>query len=413
MLHAEFSKGRKWIRQIIGIVLALAAAVGLLCLCTYQSFVTTDSGYKDVSGIKGLSEYVSFVHDRSAGIFNDNKLQAMLSEYKENRKTMSVEDATLVFNQKHPEYESVLSNLYDDEFSAAGEVDPDHYDFAILTGKPDLADAFFRTIEEYADATYYSKAEITYADRRAASVSSSFQKGIRFDVTDHWLTYMSAKSYFSIILAFLACFLAARLYCSEKENGMNRIMVTAGRREHRRISRGKFATGALLLAFLYAAGELLLYLLILRPYGRCGWNSPVQIAGVYYSSFYKGTLGQLYVFALPGTLVLILSIYAVACLVSLLCRNSLMAIVMSAAVTMLPTVLGENGGLMETRWYNHLMNALAFTNLDPSFVLQNYSSFGFGGSRMPAYPFAVLLSGIIFLAAAVILPACYRRSMQV
>ena len=224
---------------------------------------------------------------------------------------------------------------------------------------------------------------------------------------------MSAKSYFSIILAFLACFLAARLYCSEKENGMNRIMVTAGRREHRRISRGKFATGALLLAFLYAAGELLLYLLILRPYGRCGWNSPVQIAGVYYSSFYKGTLGQLYVFALPGTLVLILSIYAVACLVSLLCRNSLMAIVMSAAVTMLPTVLGENGGLMETRWYNHLMNALAFTNLDPSFVLQNYSSFGFGGSRMPAYPFAFLLSGIIFLAAAVILPACYRRSMQV
>ena len=136
MLHAEFSKGRRWIRQIIGIVLALAAAAGLLCLCTYQSFVTTGSGYKNVSGIKGLSEYVSFVHDRSAGIFNDNKLQAMLSEYKENRKTMSVEDATLVFNQKHPEYESVLSNLYDDEFSAAGEVDPDHYDFAILTGKP-------------------------------------------------------------------------------------------------------------------------------------------------------------------------------------------------------------------------------------------------------------------------------------
>ena len=193
MLHAEFSKGRRWIRQIIGIVLALAAAAGLLCLCTYQSFVTTGSGYKNVSGIKGLSEYVSFVHDRSAGIFNDNKLQAMLSEYKENRKTMSVEDATLVFNQKHPEYESVLSNLYDDEFSAAGEDDPDHYDYAILTGKPDLSDAYFRSIEEHVDATYYNKAEITYADRCAASVSSSFQKGLRFDCRQNHISQSSLR----------------------------------------------------------------------------------------------------------------------------------------------------------------------------------------------------------------------------
>lgn len=291
-----------------------------------------------------------------------------------------------------------IIRLMQEVYSPAGTYDTE----ILLSVTDEMIDQFYETrrarIRSKMNASFYTDAE----KAKAAVLDGKVAEPFLYDYSGGWKTLLIRGFQMIFLLAGLViCVVLSPIFAREYQTGADALILSSrcGRRE---TVRAKMAAGVQAASGIYLLAVITAFLSILGVFGIQGWNCNYQLLMV--TSFYGLKIWQVILLGMGLNYLVMLSVMALAMLLSAVCKTPFTAVIISMLYTVTALFFPAAGNVNGIG--NKIVSLLPARAVDTHAVFSSYFFYSFGKAVI-TFPCMILIFTILMMALC--LPAAGRR----
>jgi len=325
----EMKKFDKTTAVLISFVLALLLAICMPILFIHQYTSCNYSTGEEViiSGLKGL-KYEKEQLEKVSGNLSTDKLNEALTFYKEQPKGNK---AYFEMEDKYPKFLSLLTDAY----TPYGK---NTFDVTRISNANDF---YTRNIERVKEKMHLLGNGFISADEReeVLNKADNISKPYNLEFVDQWTILIKSLLFVYIVIILSAILISNRLFSFEKENNMDIILNSAGRKKLISIGFQKNLAMITYLSLEFILCTAITTAIVFGLVGTTGWDSQVQILPQFFTIIYNWSIGEMFIYYLIIAWICILSIALMGALINSMIQETYTSLIISSLLMISPIFL--------------------------------------------------------------------------
>jgi len=385
----EMKKFYKTTAVLISFVLALLFAIcmPILFMHQYTSYDYSTGEEVIISGLKGL-KYEKEQLEKVSGNLSTDKLNEALTFYKEQPK------GSKSYFEMEDKYPKILS-LLTDAYTPYGR---NTFDVTRISNANDF---YTRNIERVKEKMYLlgngfiSANEIEEVLNKADNISKPYN----LEFVDQWPILIKSLLFVYILIILSAILISNRLFSSEKENNMDIILNSIGRKKLINIGLQKNLAMITYLSLEFILCTAITTAIVFGLVGITGWGSQVQILPQFFTIIYNWSIGKMFIYYLIIAWICILSIALMGALINSMIQETYTSLIISSLLMISPIFLRSSSLVsvgIQRYLYVQPINGLSLLHfIDNLFIYQL-------GSSKVLSSCMIMVTAIIYFAISII-----------
>lgn len=396
----EMKKFYKNADVLIPFLLALLCAVCMPILFIH-SYTTCDySTGKEIiiSGLDGL-KYERNQVEKVSGILSTDKLNEALIFYKSQPKR---DEAYIKMEDKYPQFLSLLNDAYTPYGKST-------FNITKLSDVNDFYTINVDRVEEKMDLFgngFISATEKEEILNKAANISKPYN----LEFVDHWTILIKSVLFVYIIILFSALLISNRLFSFEKENNMDIILNSAGRKKLVRIGLKKNLAMISYLSLEFILCTAITTAIVFGLAGTTGWRSQVQILPQFFTIIYNWTIGEMFINYLIISWISILAIALIGALINSMLQETYTSLIITSLLMISPIFLRSSPLLsaeIQKFLYIQPINGISLLHF-----IDNLFIYKFGPSKVLSSCIIIFTSIIYFIIGIIFSSILFSRRIN-
>lgn len=385
----EMTKFYKTTAVLISFILAVLFAICMPILFIHQYTSCDYSTGEEViiSGLKGL-KYKKEQLEKVSGTLSTDRLNEALTFYKEqpkgNKSYFEMED-------RYPKFLSLLTDAY----TPYGKNTFD------ITRVSNADDFYTRNTERVKEKINLLGNRFLSANEREEVINkaNNINKPYNLEFIDHWTILIKSLLFVYIVIILSAILISNKLFSFEKENNMDIILNSAGRKKLIRIGFQKNLAMITYLSLEFILCTVITTAIVLGTVGITGWNSQVQILPQFFTIIYNWSIGEMFIYYLIIAWICILSLSLMGGLVNSIIQETYTSLIISSLLMISPIFL-RSSSLVSVKIQRYLyiqpINGISLLHfIDNLFIYQL-------GSNKVLSSYLIIITAIIYFAIGII-----------
>lgn len=396
----EMKKFYKTTAVLISFVLALLFAICMPILFIHQYTSCDYSTGEEViiGGLKGL-KYEKEQLEKVSGNLSTDKLNKALTFYKEQPKGNK---AYFEMEDKYPKFLSLLTDAY----TPYGE---NTFDVTRISNSNDFYTRNIERVKEKMDLLgngFISSNERQEVLNKAANISKPYS----LEFVDQWTILIKSLLFVYIVIILSAILISNRLFSFEKENNMDIILNSAGRKNLVSIGFQKIFAMIIYLSLEFILCTAITTAIVFGAIGITGWNSQIQILPQFFTIIYNWSIGEMFIYYLIIAWICILSIALIGALINSMIQETYTSLIISSLLMISPIFLRSSSIVsvgIQRYLYVQPINGISLLHfIDNLFIYQL-------GSSKVLSSCIIMVTAIIYFAIGIIFsPILFSRRIN-
>lgn len=303
------------------IVILASIAVSIAPIKGFSAIESVDSAniIKGKPAISILKER----YENSKGELSIDKINEVLNYYKS---ISGTDRAYIESNIKYPGIISLLSDAY--SIGHTSEIQ----NLNKIENTNDFYDRNIIKIESILENSHddYKSWEKDVIVEKVKSIDTPFI----LDFSKQWVNAYKSLTIIFIIISLSAILIGSRLFSYEKENNMDVILSTLGKKEIQNIGKNKVFALLTFLSIEFLLGVLIVSIIIFSTTGINAWSSQIQIE--YFTSVYNLTFGGAYLLFIFMAWISLMAIGTLVATINSIMQKSYVSLVIGVLVVFFP-----------------------------------------------------------------------------
>ncbi|MCB2357296.1 hypothetical protein [Clostridium estertheticum] len=396
----EMKKFYKSTAVLIAFVLALLVAIGvpILFIHGYTSYDYSTGKEVTINGLNGLKDRKEQLQ-KVSGILSTDKLNKALTFYKSqpqgDKESFKMED-------KYPQLRSLLTDAY----SPYGQNTVD------ITKVSNANNFYTRNIERVKERVhllgngYISSNEKQEVLNKAANISKPYT----LEFFDQWPILIKSLLFVYILIVLSAILISNRLFSFEKENNMDIILNSAGRKKLVRIGFQKIFAMVTYLSLEFILCTAISTAIVFGTIGITAWNSQIQTLPEFFTFIYSWSIGQMFIYSMIIAWICILSIALIGALINSTIQETYTSLIISSLLMISPIFFKYSP--LVSAGIQRYIDVQPINGICPLFFVDNLFIYQLGSSKVLSSCIIVVISIIYFAIGIIFSPILFSRRIN-
>lgn len=326
----EMKKFYKNSAVMILLVLAilLSIAMPIFFINSYESYDYSTGEEIVITGLDGMKDRKEKIQKLS-GVLSVDKLNDALELYKS---VPGRETAYFEIENKYPGFFYYLREAYSPFIESSG------FQIRNIPNANNFYDRNIEKVEERIDSygnNYLSNAEKQEVLKRVSDIKKPFT----FEFIDQWPILIKSLffSYFAIV--FSAIIISNQLFSFEKEENMDIILNTAGRKKLISIGFKKVLALLIYLTLEFLICSIIVSSIVFGLLGVSGWNVQIQMLPQFFTIIYDLSIGQMYIYYMLIAWICILCVALIGAFINSISQKTYTSLIISTLLIVAPMFL--------------------------------------------------------------------------
>ncbi|KEI09727.1 membrane protein [Clostridium sp. K25] len=332
-MFSEMKKFYKNTAIIISLVLALIFAIDIpmLFISDYTSYDYSTGKEVVIKGVKGLN-YRKEQMQKVSGILSIDKLNKALDFYKSQSKG---DDAYFKMEDRYPE----ISSFLDDAYASSGSEDA--FDISTIPNANNFYNKNIEKVKEKMDLFDENDIPLTVR-KEILNRASTISKPYNIQFVDQWVILIKSLLLVYIFIIVSGILISNQLFSFEKENNMDIILNSAGRKKLVNIGLKKIFAMIIYLTLEFIVCTTISVTIIIGMFGVTGWNSQIQTLPGFFTTIYSWSIGKMFIYHFIIAWICILSIALIGALINSILQKTYASLIVSSLLVIPPMFLKNN-----------------------------------------------------------------------
>lgn len=396
----EMKKFYKSTAVLIVFVLALLFAIGMPILFIHDYTSCNYSTQKKVttSGLNGLKDKKEQLQKVSA-ILSIDKLNKALTFYKSQPQG---DKAYFKMEDKYPQFLSLLTDAY----TPYGKYTVD------ITRISNANNFYTRNIERVKERMHLLGNGFISSNERQEALNKAvnISKPYTLEFFDQWPILIKSLLFVYILIILSAILISNRLFSFEKENNMDIILNSVGRKKLVRIGFQKNFAMITYLSLEFILCTAITTAIVFGTIGITGWNSQIQILPMFFTFIYNWSIGEMFIYYLIIAWICILSIALIGALINSALQETYTSLIISSLLMISPIFL-KYSQLVSVGIQRYLC-VQPINGISPLFFIDNLFIYQLGSSKVLSSCIIVVISIIYFTIGIIFSPILFSRRIN-
>ncbi|MCY6959779.1 hypothetical protein [Clostridium brassicae] len=396
----EMKKFYKTTAVLISFVLALLFAICMPILFIHQYTSCDYSTGEEViiSGLKGL-KYQKKQLEKVSGNLSTDKLNKALTFYKEQPKGNK---AYFKMEDKYPKILSLLTDAY----TPYGE---NTFDVTRISNANDFYTRNIERVKEKMDLLgngFISTNEREEVLNKADNISKPYS----LEFVDQWTILIKSLLFVYIVIILSAILISNRLFSFEKENNMDIILNSAGRKKLISIGFQKNLAMITYLSLEFILCTAITTSIVFGTIGITGWNSQIQILPQFFTFIYNWSIGEMFIYYLIIAWICILSIAFIGALINSMIQETYTSLIISSFLMISPIFL-RSSSLVSIAIQRYIY-VQPINGISPLYFIDNLFIYQLGSSKVLSSCIIMVIAIIYFIIGIIFSPILFSRRIN-
>jgi len=388
----ELRKFYKNTAVVIVFCLAIILSICMPFLFIYNYETCDYSNGKEVivSGLKAFKYEKEHLKNVS-GILTTDKLNEVLDFYRAKKNSNNGDDGDLNIEYKYPQMVSIITQAYT---PFGGKT--------IDVSKIDNANDFYsknvQRVKEKIELTY-DKSISSKEKQEALNKASNIEGPYNLEFMNQWPILIKSLLFVYIVIVLSAILISSGLFSFEKENNMDIILNSAGKRKLIRVGFNKIFALLSYLTVEFLICTSITSLIIFALIGKSGWDSQIQLLSQFITVIYNWTIGKMFIWYLIIAWISILSIAAIGSLINAIFQELYSSSIIMLILMITPIFLRDSSlftiGLKKFI-YIQPINGISLLHFIDNLFIYNVGSFEMLSAHM------ILIVSLVYLFIGII-----------
>lgn len=313
-----------------GVALLIAICMPILFIHSYESYDYSTGKEVVKSGLGGL-KYEKEQLQKVSGVLTTDKLNEALDFYKLQPEG---DKAYFKMEDKYPRLFSLMTESY----TPYGRYT---FDINKLSNANDFYTNNIERVKEKIDLL--EKKVISSKEREEAlKKADNIKKPYTFEFVDQWPILIKSLLFVYIVIILSSLLISSKIFSFEKENNMDIILNSAGRKKLVYIGLKKILAMISYLSLEFILCTVITTTIVLGLIGVDGWNSQVQILPQFSTVIYSWSIGEMFVYYLIIAWISIISIALIGALINSILQETYTSLIISSLLMISPIFLRNN-----------------------------------------------------------------------
>ncbi|WMJ81818.1 hypothetical protein RBU49_06115 [Clostridium sp. MB40-C1] len=396
----EMKKFYKTTAVLISFVLALLLAIGMpiLFIHDYTSCDYSTGEEVIISGLKGL-KYEKEQLEKVSGNLSTDKLNKALTFYKEQPKGNK---AYFRMEDKYPKILSLLTDAY----TPCGENTFD------VTRISNVNNFYTRNIERVKEKMhllgngFLSTNEREEVLNKAANISTPYN----LEFVGQWSVLIKSLFFVYILIILSGILISNRLFSFEKENDMDIILNSAGRKKLISIGFQKIFAMITYLSLEFILCTTIITSIMFGTIGITGWNCQIQILPNFFTFIYNWSIGEMFIYYLIIAWLCIMSIALIGTLINSMVQETYSSLIISSLLMISPIFL-RSIPLVPSGIQRYLY-VQPINGISPLYFIDNLFIYQLGSSKVLSSAIIMVIAIICLVIGLIFSPIIFSRRIN-
>ncbi|KEH89094.1 membrane protein [Clostridium novyi A str. 4540] len=390
-MFSEMKKFYKNTAIIISLVLSVVLAIGMpiLFIYDYASYDYSNGKEVVIEGVKGLN-YRKQQMQKVSGILSTDKLNKALNFYKSQPKG---DDAYFKIEDKYPGMYSFLKDAYAPYGSGSS------FDVSSIQNADNFYNKSTERVEE--KINLFGKKVISTSEKQEGiNRAAIIGKPYNIEFVDQWTILIKSLLLVYIFIILSGILISNQLFSFEKENNMDIILNSAGRKKLVSIGLKKIFAMIAYLTLEFILCTVICTTIIIGMFGASGWNCQIQILPKFFANIYNWSIGKMFINHFIIAWISILSVALIGAFINSIIQKTYASLTIAAFLTVTPMFL-KNNTLVSAKIQRYLcvqpINGVSLVSFMNSLLIYQLGSY----KALTAYVILLIsilcsITGIIF-----------------
>lgn len=310
---------------------SLSIAMPIFFINSYESYDYSTGEEIIITGLDGINDRKEKMQN-SSGVLSIDKLNNALELYKS---VSNVDTAYFKIEEEYPGIFLLLKEAYSPFIGSSG------FQVSNILNTDNFYDRNIEKVGEKIESygtNYLSTAEKQEVLKRASEIKKPFT----LEFIDQWPILIKSLlfSYFAIV--FSAIIISNQLFSFEKEENMDIILNTAGRKKLKTIGYKKVLAMLTYLTLEFLICSVFVSSIVFELSGVSGWDVQIQILPQFFTIIYNLSIGQMYLYYMLIAWICILCVALIGAFINSIFQKTYTSVIISTLLVVVPMFLKDS-----------------------------------------------------------------------